>query len=175
MEDILELVFSVAVEIVKVIKDNKKPMTIDELDEKLNYEHPDHIKAIASISKQLATLNGLWGLAKWPSVNPKNIRDKIFVILESHKEPMHFSDIAKEKNIPNQLEVMGAKTGTNADMIAVNREGVKTCTLSIPLRNMHTYNEVIVMEDCKSLYSFVKAFASSNEIARDFRREEIRL
>ena len=83
-------------EIVDLIKKNKQPMTIDELDEKLNYEHPDHIKAIASISKQLATLNGLWGLAKWPSVNPKNIRDKIFVILESHKEPMHFSDIAKE-------------------------------------------------------------------------------
>ena len=83
-------------EIVDLIKKNKQPMTIDELDEKLNYEHPDHIKAVASISKQLATLNGLWGLAKWPSVNPKNIRDKIFVILESHKEPMHFSDIAKE-------------------------------------------------------------------------------
>ena len=83
-------------EIVDLIKKNKQPMTIDELDEKLNYEHPDHIKAIASISKQLATLNGLWGLAKWPSVNPKNIRDKIFVILESHKEPMHFSDIARE-------------------------------------------------------------------------------
>ncbi len=83
-------------EIVKVIRENKQPMTIDELDEKLNYEHPDHIKAIASISKLLSTLNGLWGLAKWPSVNPKNIRDKIFVILEAHKEPMHFSDIAKE-------------------------------------------------------------------------------
>ena len=83
-------------EVVKVIKENKKPMTLDELDEKLNYEHPDHIKAIASISKLLATLNGLWGLAKWPSVNPKNIRDKIFVILETHKEPMHFSDIARE-------------------------------------------------------------------------------
>ncbi|MBO4812986.1 hypothetical protein J5491_02445 [Candidatus Saccharibacteria bacterium] len=83
-------------EIVKVIRENKQPMTIDELDEKLNYEHPDHIKAIASVSKLLSTLNGLWGLAKWPSVNPKNIRDKIFVILEAHKEPMHFSDIAKE-------------------------------------------------------------------------------
>ncbi len=83
-------------EIVKIIKENKKPMTLDELDNQLNYEHPDHIKAIASISKLLATLNGLWGLAKWPSVNPKNIRDKIFVILESHKEPMHFSEIAKE-------------------------------------------------------------------------------
>ena len=83
-------------EVVKVIKENKKPMSLDELDNKLNYEHPDYIKAVASISKLLATLNGLWGLAKWPSVNPKNIRDKIFVILETKKEPMHFSDIAKE-------------------------------------------------------------------------------
>lgn len=82
-------------EIVDVIKKNKKPMTIDELDAVLNYEHPDHICAIASVSKQLASLNGLWGLAKWPTVNPRNIRDKIFVVLESKKEPMHFSDIAK--------------------------------------------------------------------------------
>ena len=83
-------------EIVKLIRENKAPMTIEELDNKLNYEHPDHIKAVASISKLLATLNGLWGLAKWPTVNPKNIRDKIFVILESKREPMHFSEIAKE-------------------------------------------------------------------------------
>ena len=83
-------------EIVKLIRENKAPMTIDELDNQLNYEQPDHIKAIASISKLLATLNGVWGLTKWPMVNPKNIRDKIFVILEAKKEPMHFSDIAKE-------------------------------------------------------------------------------
>lgn len=83
-------------EIVGLIRKNKAPMTLEELDDKLNYEHPDHIRAIASISKLLATLNGVWGLAKWPSVNPKNIRDKIFVVLESNKEPMHFSDIAKE-------------------------------------------------------------------------------
>lgn len=82
-------------EIVKIIKDHKTPMTIDELDSVLNYEHPDHIRAVASISKQLASLNGLWGLAKWPTVNPRNIRDKIFVVLENQKEPMHFSDIAK--------------------------------------------------------------------------------
>ena len=83
-------------EIVGVIRQNKEPMTLDQLDNVLNYEHPDHIKAVASISKLLATLNGVWGLAKWPAVNPRNIRDKIFVILEAHKEPMHFSDIAKE-------------------------------------------------------------------------------
>ena len=82
--------------IVSVISANKQPMTLDELDSKLDYEHPDHIKAVASISKLLATLNGVWGLTKWPSVNPKNIRDKIFVILETKHEPMHFSDIADE-------------------------------------------------------------------------------
>ena len=82
-------------EIVSIIRANKSPMTLDQLDEKLNYEHPDHIRAIASISKQLSTLNGLWGLAKWPTVNPKNIRDKIYVVLEGKKEPMHFADIAK--------------------------------------------------------------------------------
>ena len=83
-------------ELVTIIKKNGKPMTIDELDNMLNYEHPDNIRAVASISKQIASLNGLYGLTKWPSVNPRNIRDKIFVILESHKTPMHFSEIAKE-------------------------------------------------------------------------------
>lgn len=83
-------------EIVDLIRKNKEPMSLDQLDNALNYEHPDHIKAVASISKLLASLNGMWGLSKWPSVNPRNIRDKIFVILEAHKEPMHFSDIARE-------------------------------------------------------------------------------
>lgn len=82
-------------EIVKVIKENKTSMTLDELDEKLDYAHPSYIAAMASLSKKLATLNGLWGLTKWPEVNPRNIRDKIYVILESNKEPMHFNDIAK--------------------------------------------------------------------------------
>lgn len=82
-------------EVVDVIKKNKTPMTIEQLDNVLDYEHPSYIKAIASISKQLASLNGVWGLTKWPTVNPRNIRDKIFVVLEAKKEPMHFSDIAK--------------------------------------------------------------------------------
>ena len=82
-------------EIVNLIKKNKAPMSIDEIDNNTNYEHPDHIKAVASISKLLATLNNLWGLAKWPTVNPKNIRDKIYVVLEEKREPMHFEDIAE--------------------------------------------------------------------------------
>ena len=48
-----------------------------------------------SISKSLSELNNLWGLSKWPAVNPRNIRDKIFVVLETNKKPMHFSEIAE--------------------------------------------------------------------------------
>jgi hypothetical protein len=52
-------------------------------------------EALASISKDLATLNGRWGLIKWPMVNPKNIRDKIYVILKEHGKHMHFNEIAE--------------------------------------------------------------------------------
>ncbi len=70
-------------------------MTADELHEKVNHNHPDHVRALASVSKNLAHLKGKWGLTKWPTVNPKNIRDKIYVILQDSGKPMHFSDIAQ--------------------------------------------------------------------------------
>jgi len=82
-------------EITSIIKNYKQAMSLDELDAKLDYEHPSYIEAIASLSKQLSSLNGQWGLSKWPTVNPKNIRDKIYVVLEENKEPMHFSAIAE--------------------------------------------------------------------------------
>ena len=53
------------------------------------------IRGLASLSKKLANLQDVWGLAKWPTVNPKNIRDKIYVILAGNGKPMHFSDISK--------------------------------------------------------------------------------
>lgn len=82
-------------EIVKTIKKHGEPITIEELHDKLSYEHPDQVRALASVSKQLANLKDRWGLVKWPTVNPKNIRDKIYVILAEKGKPMHFSDIAK--------------------------------------------------------------------------------
>ena len=82
-------------EIVNLIKTNKQPMTPDEMHDKLSYEHPKQIIALASLSKKLAHLKDNWGLAKWPTVNPKNIRDKIYVILQEKGKPMHFTDISK--------------------------------------------------------------------------------
>lgn len=81
--------------IVKTIKEHGEPLQIEQLHNKLSFEHPSHVRALASTSKHLAHLNDHWGLTKWPTVNPKNIRDKIYVILAENGKPMHFSDIAK--------------------------------------------------------------------------------
>ncbi len=82
-------------EIVKTVKAHGEPMTIEQLHEKVDHDHPDHVRALASVSKSLAHLKDKWGLTKWPTVNPKNIRDKIYVILQENGKPLHFSDIAK--------------------------------------------------------------------------------
>ncbi|MBP9667908.1 hypothetical protein KBD87_03830 [Candidatus Saccharibacteria bacterium] len=81
-------------EIVKKVKENGEPITSEDLHGKLSHEHPSHVRALASISKKLASLKDNWGLIKWPTVNPKNIRDKIYVILADNGKPMHFSEIA---------------------------------------------------------------------------------
>lgn len=81
-------------EVVEGIKKHGQPLTIEKLHDQLSHEHPDHVRALASVSKHLSNLKELWGLNKWPTVNPKNIRDKIYVILLETGKPMHFSEIA---------------------------------------------------------------------------------
>ena len=55
--------------------------------------------------------------------------------------------IADESGIKNQTEVMGGRTGTNADVISVTKSGIPTGLVSIPIRNMHTPVEVADIAD----------------------------
>lgn len=81
--------------IIDAIQKLGEPADIETVAKSLGKDDKAHIEALASVSKNLATLNGRWGLVKWPMVNPKNIRDKIYVILHERGKPMHFSEIAK--------------------------------------------------------------------------------
>ena len=54
-----------------------------------------HVHGLASLSKKLAFLDNVWGLHRWPTVNPSNIGHKIYLILRQSPEPLHFSEIAK--------------------------------------------------------------------------------
>lgn len=60
-------------------------------------------------------------------------------------------EVAERKNIPYQLEAMGERSGTDADMISVTGCGIRTGTLSIPLRNMHTEVEVVDTKDLEAV------------------------
>ncbi len=81
--------------IIDTIKQIGEPVSIEKLSEAVKKTDIAHVKALASISKQVANLNDRWGLIKWPMVNPKNIRDKIYVTLHDHGKPMHFNEIAR--------------------------------------------------------------------------------
>ena len=58
--------------------------------------------------------------------------------------------LAKQKNIPFTVEVMPDSTGTNADAVSVSGKGVKCCTLSFPIRYMHTPIETVKLKDVEN-------------------------
>lgn len=133
--------------IIEAIKGLGEPHPIEKVSEQLEHKDAKHIEALSTTSKHLATLNGVWGLVKWPTVNPKNIRDKIYVILREQGKHMHFNEISeaikksdfKRKDVTTQaihnelikdgrfvligrgiyaLKEWGYKKGTVADTIA---------------------------------------------------------
>ncbi|MBP3327546.1 MAG: M42 family peptidase [Clostridia bacterium] len=84
------------------------------------------------------------------NATPKSITSSLgegtmigFAPVLSYEMSRNLETLAKENNIPYQLEVMSSSTGTNADVIAVSAHGKKTALLSFPLKNMHTAVEVI--------------------------------
>ena len=63
--------------------------------------------------------------------------------------------LGKDRNIPHQIEVMAGKTSTNADAIGISKDGVRVCTLSIPLRYMHTPIETVQISDIQSVSTLI--------------------
>lgn len=86
---------SLVTQVVQAVKKIGKPTSIEAIAKEASIEDPKHAEGLALTSKNIATLNGRWGLTKWPMVNPKNIRDKIYVILHEHGKHMHFNEIAE--------------------------------------------------------------------------------
>lgn len=132
--------------LIDTIKKIGEPKPIESIAKEAGISDAAQAEALASTSKNLATLNERWGLIKWPMVNPKNIRDKIYVILKEHGKHMHFNEIAdaikksdfKRKDVTTQaihnelikdgrfvligrgiyaLKEWGYKKGTVADII----------------------------------------------------------
>jgi len=57
---------------------------------------PSYVRgALQSSSKLGQDSHGHWGMANWPAIVPRRVRDKVFVALAEAGRPMHFEEIAK--------------------------------------------------------------------------------
>lgn len=82
-------------ELLQTIAQIGKPVSIGEIIKHMPSQPSPKIAAnIARITTGAAQLDGTWGLAAWPEVNPRSIRDKTYLVLRRHTKPLHFSDIA---------------------------------------------------------------------------------
>lgn len=74
----------------------------------------------------------------------------------------HFSadlqQIALKNGIPYQPEVVGGKTGTDADAISIAKSGIRCALLSTPLRYMHTPVEMVDLQDIRAVGDLMAAF-----------------
>ena len=82
-------------------------------------------------------------------------------------------ELCRQKELPVIITAAPSSTGTNSPTVNLVRNGIPTVDVGLPLRNMHTYNEVINLDDCNVLCGAVKEFICSEDIAKRFRKEEI--
>ena len=73
--------------------------------------------------------------------------------------------LAKEKDIPTQFCVTSGSTGTNASAVNLTGAGIPCVDVGLPLKGMHTPNEVLDLTDAESVAALVALFVTSNEIA----------
>lgn len=90
--------------IVRLVESHGEPLDEAQLIARVTDEveaelHERMISAHLRIAKKLKrNIFGHWGLAHWPSITPKRMNDKIFLVLKHVQKPMHFTEIANKIN-----------------------------------------------------------------------------
>ena len=73
-------------------------------------------------------------------------------------------EVAADKKIPYQIQAESRATGTDANSIQVNRQGVATGLIGIPNRYMHTPSEVVDLQDLDNAIELIAGFLESLRI-----------
>ncbi len=67
-------------------------------------------------------------------------------------------ELATDEKIPHTLEVMGGRTGTDADALSTREGGIPTALISVPIRNMHSLAELFDLRDLDAAFSLAYRF-----------------
>lgn len=88
-----------------------------------------------------------------------NINPRVFELLVS---------VAEEEKIPVQIAPAARGTGTDANVMQISRGGMATGLLSVPLRYMHTPNELLALDDLENTARLLAAFCAKIGKEHDF-------
>lgn len=85
--------------VVAALRKHGKPVSLDELPQLVTgFAYPQEVAAIAGLSRTIVNKDGQWGLPSWAMMNPRNIRDRMAIVLSRAGKPMHYSAIAAAVN-----------------------------------------------------------------------------
>lgn len=95
-------------EVLKEVKKNRQPLFAEEVESfaktvSARAEFNDHpsgmLLSYLNISRELG-MNpfGHFGWTGWSEIVPKGVRDRAYLVLQNHKKPLHFHDLAKKIN-----------------------------------------------------------------------------
>ncbi|HEV2768816.1 MAG TPA: M20/M25/M40 family metallo-hydrolase [Solirubrobacteraceae bacterium] len=79
-------------------------------------------------------------------------------------------DVAREEQIAHSVEVSAARTGTDADAVHLQRAGIPTAGVSIPLRYMHSPVETVQLEDIDACVQLIAGLAQRLATGTSFAR-----
>jgi len=95
-----EKIISINKKVIEYLKDIDLPKDFSALRAEvvgIEKEPKEFVKSAIMLSAKIVEAkNGMIGLKSWPSVNPRNVRDKIYYVLKTGGKPMHFKDITEE-------------------------------------------------------------------------------
>lgn len=122
-------------ELIETVKGIGEPAELDHIHSQMRTKlEKHHLHGLARSAKRITNLDQKWGLNSWPLVNPRSIRDKIYVILKKKGEPMHFGDIA------SAIQSSGFKR-SNVTTQAIHNELIKDKRFVLVGRGIYALKE----------------------------------
>jgi endoglucanase len=103
---------------------------------------------------------GDFSVGKGPMIfRGANINPRVFELLVK---------AAEAEGIPYQVASAARGTGTDANPMQLSRGGMATGLLSVPLRYMHTPNELLSLDDLENTARLLAAFCANLAAEQDF-------
>ena len=97
---------------------------------------------------------------KGVSISISPVTDKKLTRMTEH--------LCRDRLIPFTKVAAPSSTGTNTPALNLVGQGVPITDIGLPLKSMHTFNEVINMGDVRALSSLVREFVCSDKIKEAF-------